>query len=231
MIWWAVLVALLIAALVIAAVFSAALLMADRLTSTRRRRVRGTPGGAGLRAEEIQFLSADDVILRGWFVASPGARAAVILVHGAGEHRSSQRHGFQDLLADYVVRVFSVFTFDLEDMANPPARGPRSANVRCGTSKRLCAVFVDRSALRPSCCMASAPARLTRSWPRSAAARCVRSSPIRRSARSDSTWRRRGRHLRRGCCRSRSAWRRAGSTQMSVRSRHIAPAGTSTFQC
>ena len=110
---WFVLVALLAVVVVVAAIFGAAFLMAEQLTRTRRRRVRGTPADAGLRAEEIQFLSADDLILRGWFVASPGARATVILVHGDGEHRASGRYGLLDLLGDYVARGFNVFSFDL----------------------------------------------------------------------------------------------------------------------
>jgi alpha-beta hydrolase superfamily lysophospholipase len=110
---WVPLGILLAAALLVLAFLGAALLLADQLTRTRRRRVRGVPGDAGLRCEEIQFLSSDNVILRGWYVPSPGARATVILVHGEGEHRASERYGMLDLLGDYVGRGFNVFTFDL----------------------------------------------------------------------------------------------------------------------
>jgi alpha-beta hydrolase superfamily lysophospholipase len=108
---WAALLVVAIVALATAVLLSAAFLIADRLTRTRRRRVRGTPDDEGLRYEEIQFLSAGDLILRGWFVASPGAKATVILVHGEGENRASS--GLRDLLTDYVARGFNAFEFDL----------------------------------------------------------------------------------------------------------------------
>jgi alpha-beta hydrolase superfamily lysophospholipase len=110
---WTALLALALVVLVVAAIFGGAFLIAERLTRPRRRRVRGTPDDAGLRYEEIQFLSAGDLILRGWFVASPGAKATVILMHGEGENRASVRPGLLDLLGDYVAHGFNAFAFDL----------------------------------------------------------------------------------------------------------------------
>lgn len=110
---WGALAVIAVLALVLAAWLGAAFLVADRLTRAHRRRVRGTPADAGLRYEELQFLSRGDVILRGWFVASPGARATVILVHGEDSNRASSRHGLLDLLEDYVGRGFNAFAFDL----------------------------------------------------------------------------------------------------------------------
>lgn len=110
---WA-LVALIVAVLAFALfTLAASVILAEQLTRTRRRRVRGTPADIGLRAEEIQFLSTDGLILRGWFVLSSEARATVVIVHDSGEHRASERHGLLGLMRDYVAVGFNVFAFDL----------------------------------------------------------------------------------------------------------------------
>lgn len=93
-------------------VFSA-LYFADALTGGRRTRVQGTPADLGVRYEEVQFLTADRLTLRGWFMESPGARATVVLVHECGATRADRERGLLRLQRDYVRRGFSVFAFDL----------------------------------------------------------------------------------------------------------------------
>jgi uncharacterized protein len=100
-------------ALAALAVLFAAVYLADALTGSRRVRVQGTPADLGLRYEEIQFLTADRLTLRGWFMESPSARATVILVHEAGATRADRDRGLLQLQRDYVRRGFSVFAFDL----------------------------------------------------------------------------------------------------------------------
>ena len=63
---------------------------ADLMTRSKRHRVQGTPADLGLRYEEVQFLTADRLTLRGWFLESPNARATVILVHDVEATRADQ---------------------------------------------------------------------------------------------------------------------------------------------
>ncbi|MEX1022314.1 MAG: alpha/beta fold hydrolase [Dehalococcoidia bacterium] len=102
-----------VAALVALVILFAAVYLADALTGGRRTRVQGTPADLGLRYEEVQFLTADRLTLRGWFLESPGPRATVILVHEAGATRADRERGLLQLQRDYVRRGFSVFAFDL----------------------------------------------------------------------------------------------------------------------
>jgi len=92
---------------------ASAVYLADDLTRCRRRRVQGAPADLGLRYEEAQFLTADRLTLRGWFLESPGARAAVVLVHDLEATRTDVDRGLLTLARDYVRRGYSVFTFDL----------------------------------------------------------------------------------------------------------------------
>ncbi|MCK9495934.1 MAG: alpha/beta hydrolase [Dehalococcoidia bacterium] len=90
-----------------------AVYFADAFTGGRRTRVQGTPADLGMRYEEVQFLTADRLTLRGWFLESPGARATVVLVHESGATRADRDRGLLHLQRDYVRRGFSVFAFDL----------------------------------------------------------------------------------------------------------------------
>ncbi len=101
---------------------AAALYVADLITRSPRRRVEGTPGDLGLRYQEIQFRCRDDVLLRGWFMDSPGARATVVLIHDGEGTRAITDHGLLRLQGDYVRRGYSVFAFDLR------GRGESSGN-------------------------------------------------------------------------------------------------------
>ena len=101
------------AVLVVLGACAAAVYLADDLTRCRRRRVQGSPADLGLRYEEAQFLTADRLTLRGWFLESPGARATVILVHDLEATRADVDRGLLNLARDYVRRGYSVFTFDL----------------------------------------------------------------------------------------------------------------------
>ena len=91
----------------------AAVYVADSLTGGRRTRVQGTPADLGLRYEEVQFLTADRLTLRGWFMEAPGARATVVLVHDAAATRADRGRSLLQLQRDYHRRGFSVFAFDL----------------------------------------------------------------------------------------------------------------------
>lgn len=90
-----------------------AVYLADGMTRSKRHRVQGTPADVGLRYEEVQFLTADRLTLRGWFLESPGARATVVLIHDIEATRADPAHGLLSLTRDYVRRGISVFTFDL----------------------------------------------------------------------------------------------------------------------
>ncbi len=107
---------LMIAALAVSLLLAAgasAVYLADDLTRCRRRRVQGSPADLGLRYEEAQFLTADRLTLRGWFLESPGARAVIVLVHDLEATRTDVDRRLLDLARDYVRRGYSVFTFDL----------------------------------------------------------------------------------------------------------------------
>jgi alpha/beta superfamily hydrolase len=86
---------------------------AELFTRSKRRRVEGTPDTVGLRFEDVQLRTPDNVILRGWFVDSPGARATVIVVHDGTGTRTDLSQGLLALQRDYVSRGFNVFAFDL----------------------------------------------------------------------------------------------------------------------
>ena len=92
---------------------AAALYVAELITRSPRRRVEGTPGDLGLRYQEVQFRCRDDVLLRGWFIDSPGARATVVLIHDGGGTRAAADQGLLRLQGDYVRRGYRVFAFDL----------------------------------------------------------------------------------------------------------------------
>ncbi len=117
---------------VVLAAVAAALCLADSFTRSRRTRVQGTPADLGLRYEEIQFLTADRVTLRGWFLESPEARATVVLVHDLGANRAERSRALLNLHRDYVRRGFSVFSFDLR--GHGESGGKRDT---MGTEERL----------------------------------------------------------------------------------------------
>ncbi|MBM3139096.1 MAG: alpha/beta fold hydrolase [Chloroflexi bacterium] len=117
---------LILAALLLLAVVAfhalAALYLAESFTRSKRRRVQGTPGDLGLRYEDVQFLTADRLVLRGWFLDSPGARATVIIVHDHEGTRADQEQGLLRLQRDYVRRGFNVFAFDLRGRGESTGR-------------------------------------------------------------------------------------------------------------
>ena len=73
------------------------------------RELAGTPRDAGLQYDEVWLHTADGERLHAWFVASPGAKGAVLLCHGnAGNisHRIDymsmlNRLGYSSLVFDY----------------------------------------------------------------------------------------------------------------------------------
>ncbi len=89
------------------------LLLADRMTASKRRRVQGSPSDLDLRYEEIQFLTVDRLTLRGWFLECPSARGTVVIVHDCGATRGDADRRLLHLQRDYVRRGYSVFAFDL----------------------------------------------------------------------------------------------------------------------
>ena len=101
---------------------AAALYVADLFTRCKRRRVEGTPAEVGLRYEELQFRSEDYVLLRGWFLDSPGARATVVFIHDGGGTRAVADDGLLRLQRDYVRRGYNVFAFDLRGRGESSGR-------------------------------------------------------------------------------------------------------------
>jgi len=95
---------------------------ADLYTRSKRRRVQGTPADLGLRFQDVQFLTADQLTLNGWFLESPGARATVLLLHDRNGTRADADHGLLQLQADYVRRGFNVFAFDLRGRGESAGR-------------------------------------------------------------------------------------------------------------
>jgi uncharacterized protein len=89
------------------------LVLADRMTTSKRRRVQGAPADLDLRYEEIQFLTVDRFTLRGWFLECPAARGTVVVVHDCGTTRGDADRRLLHLQRDYVRRGYSVFAFDL----------------------------------------------------------------------------------------------------------------------
>ena len=99
---------------------AAALYLANVLTRSPRRRVRGTPADRGLRYEEVRFHTADRVPLSGWFIDSPGARATVAIVHDGAGTRADETQGLLQLQHEYVRRGFHVLAFDLRGRGESP---------------------------------------------------------------------------------------------------------------
>lgn len=110
MLLWGALIAALV--LVVAHV-AAAFVLSDAMTRARRRRVEGTPADLGLRYEDVMFTASDGVILQGWYLESPGARASVVLVHDIAGTRSDRSVGLLTLQRDYLRRGINVLAFDL----------------------------------------------------------------------------------------------------------------------
>ncbi|MBW2417493.1 MAG: alpha/beta fold hydrolase [Deltaproteobacteria bacterium] len=81
----------------------------------------GDPGSAfDYSFEEIEFAAADGRTLRGWFIPGfPGARAAVVAVHGAG----SDRRGFLPHLPIFHKVGYPVVLFDCRDHGISDATG------------------------------------------------------------------------------------------------------------
>ncbi|MEX2446865.1 MAG: alpha/beta fold hydrolase [Dehalococcoidia bacterium] len=109
MLWLSLFVVLALAA----GVTFSAVYLADQLTRAKRHRVQGTPSDVGLQYEEVQFLTADRLTLRGWFMESPGSRANIVMVHDLEATRADHELGLLRLQRDYVRRGYSVFAFDL----------------------------------------------------------------------------------------------------------------------
>ncbi len=107
-------------AIAVLAHVAAALCLANVLTRSPRRRVRGTPGDAGLRYQDVRFHTADRVPLRGWFIEAPGARATVTVVHDSDGTRADESHGLLELEHEYVRRGFHVLAFDLRGRGESP---------------------------------------------------------------------------------------------------------------
>lgn len=102
--------------------FGTAAYFADVYTRSKRHRVQGTPADLGLRFQDVQFLTSDQLTLTGWFLESPGARATVILVHDRQGTRADAEHGLLALQGDYVRRGFNVFSFDLRGRGESAGR-------------------------------------------------------------------------------------------------------------
>jgi alpha-beta hydrolase superfamily lysophospholipase len=98
----------------LAAVYGGVVLYcAETFTRSKRRRVQGTPEEFGLRFDDVRFRAPDMTVLRGWFMESPGARAAVVLVHSDAGTRADGEVGLLRLQRAYVRNGFHVFAFDL----------------------------------------------------------------------------------------------------------------------
>ncbi len=81
---------------------------AIRFTGPNRRALRDRPEAFLQTFETVRFRARDGVELSGWFGASPGAKQAVVLLHGFGSTRVQmlaragllQSHGYAVLLYD-----------------------------------------------------------------------------------------------------------------------------------
>ena len=102
-----------IAGTLLLACLLAAYYLAETLTRTKRWRVQGNPADMLLRHDEVQFRAADGVMMRGWYLESPGARATIVVIHDAAGTRSDPSQGLLDLQRDYVRRGMNVLSFDL----------------------------------------------------------------------------------------------------------------------
>lgn len=102
-----------VAVLAILVHIAAALYLAEMFTRSKRRRVEGTPGDLGLRYDDVEFATADGIVLHGWYLESPGARATLVLVHDFDGTRADKNHGLLELQRDYLRRGFNVLSFDL----------------------------------------------------------------------------------------------------------------------
>jgi uncharacterized protein len=104
--WWRALVATALLAALVVALWT--LGQAVAATNVPRTSVGATtPGDRGLAYEDVEFETADGVVLSGWYIPSRNG-AAVVLMHGSGSTRS----GVLDQAVVLAENGFGVLLFD-----------------------------------------------------------------------------------------------------------------------
>ncbi len=88
------------------------------LWAPARAAVGAPPADLPGAVEDVRIPSASGAVLRGWHVAPPRARGAVVLLHGAWSDRASMLRRAR-LLAD---RGFAVLLFDFQAHGESPGR-------------------------------------------------------------------------------------------------------------
>lgn len=92
-----------------------ATLAANVVTTPARRPALSAPADVGLAAQDVRFRSHDGAaMIAGWYIAAPGARRAVVLVHGKDSSRAREFGGrFVELAAALQQRGFATLMIDM----------------------------------------------------------------------------------------------------------------------
>jgi hypothetical protein len=83
----------------------------------------GTPADRGLRYETVAFSPPDvPITLRAWWMPAPGAKAAIVMIHGGGDDNRSHPHSDGLSLArDLVGNGYAVLSVDLRNYGESDA--------------------------------------------------------------------------------------------------------------
>ena len=74
------------------------------------------PSDYGLAFESVAFQPPDEAItLRSWWLPSPGARAVIVMAHGAGDNKSHPDTDWLKLARDLVANGYSIIDLDLRN--------------------------------------------------------------------------------------------------------------------
>lgn len=101
--------ALILLALVVIGYMALSFVIADQLARPERHPFTNTPALYGLKYEDVQFSSTDNIPLKGWYIDSPGDRV-ILLLHG----RNGARDGGVNLMVanELAKRNYDVLMFD-----------------------------------------------------------------------------------------------------------------------
>lgn len=101
--------ALILLVLVVAGYFALSFVIADQLARPERHPFTNTPALYGLKYEDVQFNSTDNIPLAGWYIDSPGDRV-ILLLHGRNGARD---RGVNLMVANELAkRNYDVLMFD-----------------------------------------------------------------------------------------------------------------------
>jgi alpha-beta hydrolase superfamily lysophospholipase len=89
----------------------------------------GSPAAAGLDYESVAFPArGDGIMLKGWYLASRGERA-VVIVHGGYQNRVDENVDTLGLTRDLVHQGYDILLFDLRGRGESQGKGRALSNI------------------------------------------------------------------------------------------------------